>query len=219
MSLDGVKGGTTLPDASKATDEVAVTNSAVSITSDAAKAEVKPYIKSSWVQSLFEIPYKDVMSAHAVNTFFPLILIRERLPIMGHASLDSSPPSTKPHAYIVNESSREGIFEERTRSNAKGGRHVHTNMSKAALNMITETEAATAWKSLRVAMNTLGPGYMSAAPEYEDSFDGLRPIGWDDGAGRVLWPIAVGELEGQAIWGRFLKHYGAVNVEPGAGRG
>jgi NAD(P)-dependent dehydrogenase (short-subunit alcohol dehydrogenase family) len=66
-------------------------------------------------------------------------------------------------------------------------------MSKAALNMITETEAAGAWQSRRVAMNTVDPGYMSAAPEFENVYDGVRPVGWEDGAGRVLWPIAIGE--------------------------
>jgi NAD(P)-dependent dehydrogenase (short-subunit alcohol dehydrogenase family) len=215
MSLESTKSGAMLADGSNG---ATATNDTISA-SGATTAEVEPYTKSSWVQSLFEIPYEDVMSAHAVNTFVPLILIRELLPLMGRTKSEASPPSTKPHAYIVNVSSREGIFEERTGSNAKGGKHVHTNMSKAALNMITETEAATAWKSQRVAMNTVDPGYMSAAPEYEDSFDGLRPIGWEDGAGRVLWPIAVGEIEGKAIWGRFLKHYGTVEVEPGAGRG
>lgn len=50
-----------------------------------------------------------------------------------------------------------------------------------------------------------------------------RPIGWEDGAGRVLWPVAMGEeaeRTGKAnqIWGRFLKHYGAVSVDPGLGR-
>ncbi|KAB5542589.1 hypothetical protein GE09DRAFT_1244985 [Coniochaeta sp. 2T2.1] len=128
--------------------------------------------KSSWVQSLPEIPYEDIISAHSVNTF-----------------------SRPQHAH-------------------KAGHHVHTNMSKAALNMITETEAGPAWTARRVAMNTVDTGYMSAAPEMEDLFDGTRPIGWEDGAGRVLWPVAVGEggdkgKQGQAVWGRFLKHYGA----------
>ncbi|KAH6873052.1 hypothetical protein BKA58DRAFT_383357 [Alternaria rosae] len=53
-------------------------------------------------------------------------------------------------------------------------------MSKAALNMLTETEAQTAWHGRRVAMDMVVPGYMSAAPEYEDAFDGVRPIGWED---------------------------------------
>ncbi|EQB44896.1 hypothetical protein CGLO_16295 [Colletotrichum gloeosporioides Cg-14] len=167
---------------------------------------------SSWVQSLSDIPYEDVITAHSVNTFVPLILIRELLPGMqdGH---------------IVNVSSREGIFETDRNSSAKRGHHVHTNMSKAGLNMITETEAATAWKKHKVAMNTVDPGYMSAAPEYEDARGGERPIGWEDGASRVLWPIARSVREQKdpetmhvrkdyaPIWGRFLKHYGAVRVD------
>lgn len=51
------------------------------------------------------------------------------------------------------------------------------------------------------------------------AFDGYRPITWEDGAGRVLWSVAVGELKGEAVYGRFLKHYGAVDVDLGAGRG
>lgn len=198
----------------------------VAVGDDGASKELQTYTKSSWVQSLFEIPYEDVISAHAVNTFVPLILCRELLPLMGRArdEAEAASPenaaarSKKPLGYIINVSSREGIFEAKVDA-AKKGKHVHTNMSKAALNMITETEAATAWQTRRVAMNTVDPGYMSAAPEYEDAYDGIRPIGWEDGAGRVLWPIAMGEREGEAIWGRFLKHYGAVHVDPGVGRG
>ena len=184
---------------------------------EALPAELESYSKSSWVQSIFDIPYEDVISAHAVNTFVPLILCRELLPLMG--SEDNLVVSSKPRGYIINVSSREGIFEDRFDSSAKRGKHVHTNMSKAALNMITETEAAAAWKSRQVAMNTVDPGYMSAAPEFEDAYGGVRPIGWEDGAGRVLWPIAVGEIDGIAIKGRFLKHYGAVRIDPGLGRG
>lgn len=187
--------------------------------------------RSSWMQSLSEIPYQDVISAHSVNTFVPLILIRELLPLMGDTS--SPPPSSqdkpgRPAGYVINVSSREGIFESSPSSTYKAGRHVHTNMSKAALNMITETEAGPAWTRRRVAINTVDPGYMSAAPERAGAYDGVRPVGWEDGAGRVLWPVAIGEgaggeqkgtQDGGVVWGRFLKHYGAVRVEPGWGRG
>lgn len=197
--------------------------------------------RSSWVQSLAEIPYEDVISAHSVNTFVPLILIRELLPLMGEevtrpTSPSSASPSSPQHAprrpaaagYIVNVSSREGIFETSRSNPHKAGRHVHTNMSKAGLNMITETEGGSAWARRRVAMNTVDPGYMSAAPELEEAYGGVRPVGWEDGAGRVLWPVAIGEGGskgsgggdgGVVVWGRFLKHYGAVRVEPGWGRG
>ncbi|KAF1962098.1 hypothetical protein CC80DRAFT_588711 [Byssothecium circinans] len=201
-------------------EELTNTPSSLITTEDTTTSnELEPYTKSSWCQSIFEIPYEDVISAHSVNAFVPLILCRELLPLMGTPPSSPLYPSTPPAAYIINVSSREGIFEDRLASFSKRGKHVHTNMSKVALNMITETEAATAWKTRGVAMNTVDPGYMSAAPEYEDSFDGLRPIGWEDGAGRVLWPVAVGVLEGRCVWGRFLKHYGVVNVDPGVGRG
>jgi NAD(P)-dependent dehydrogenase (short-subunit alcohol dehydrogenase family) len=183
-------------------------------------AQLEPYTKSSWVQSISEIPYEDVGSALSVNTFVPFILCRELLPLMGNTTTDRSNDTaipSKPQGYIINVSSREGVFETHTSSPAKRGKHVHTNMSKAALNMLTETEAETAWRGRRVAMNTVDPGYMSAAPEYEDAFEGVRPIGWEDGAGRVLWPIAAAEIGKQVVWGRFLKHYGAVEGEASRG--
>jgi len=179
--------------------------------------------KSSWTQSMSQIPYEDVISAHSVNTFVPLILTRELLPLMGRAR-DQSPSEnspTKPQGYIINVSSREGIFESHPNSSSKNGHHVHTNLTKAALNMLTETEAGPAWRDGKVAINSVDPGYMSAAPEIEKKWKELgrngTPIGWDDGAGRVLWPIAVGE-SGEAVWGRFLKHFGSVDVDVGLGR-
>lgn len=161
--------------------------------------------KSSWVQSLHEIPYSDLISAHSVNAFVPLILCRELLPVMGTPPSSSSSPLSTPAGYIINVSSREGILEDTPQSSSKAGHHVHTNMSKAAINMITETEAHAAWKGRRVAMNSVDPGYMSAAPECQ-TVEGC-PIGFADGAGRVLWPVAVGEVEGKVVWGRFLKHF------------
>lgn len=177
--------------------------------------------KSSWVQSISEIPYEDIISAHSVNTFVPLILTREFLPIMGSPHHSSS--TTKPLAYILNISSREGIFESHPQHSHKSGHHVHTNLTKAALNMLTETEAGPAWRSRCVAVNSVDPGYMSAAPEIEENWkrDGRTecPIGWEDGAGRVLWPVAMGERnDGKPVWGRFLKHFGRVEVDPGLGR-
>lgn len=181
---------------------------------------------SSWVQSLSDIPYEDVVTAHSINTFVPLILIRELLPMMDHRKHDDGEQANTGH--VVNVSSREGLFEASPKHGAKNGKHVHTNMSKAGLNMITETEASTAWQKYRVCMNTVDPGYMSAAPEYEKAYGGERPLSWEDGAGRVLWPIAMGEgskggERGEnrmgPIWGRFLKHYGAVRVDTRLGRG
>ena len=200
--------------------------------------------KSSWMQSLHEIPYEDIITAHSVNSFVPLILIRELLPLMTQAtdttiplneppspSPSPTPSKTRPIAHIINVSSREGIFEDTPTSREKTGLHVHTNMTKAGLNMITETQAASLWAQHRIAMNTVDPGYMSAAPEIrvKKSYRQEKPpIGFEDGAARVLWTVAVAEgrnqdkskgfLGGEAIWGRFLKHFGAMEVDVGLGR-
>ena len=181
--------------------------------SPAAEGEDGP---SSWVQSLADIPYEDVISAHSVNTFVPLILIRELMPLMqskqpsGHRSAAAS--------YIVNVSlSRESVLEKKANSPAKDGKRVHAHMPKAGLNVITETEAYQAWHEGRVAMNTVDPGYIGAPPEFEQAHGGKRPLEWEDGAGRVLWLIAISE-KGQSgrpsnsVWGRFLKHHGDVDV-------
>ena len=170
--------------------------------------------KSSWGQTLSEIPYEDVISAFSVNTFVPLILCRELLPLMGlmNQAAEQRPEQkpdlpSRPAGYIINVSSREGILENRS---PKTSHHVHTNMTKAAVNMITETEAENAWRR-KVAMNTVDPGYMSAAPESQHK--GSCPIGFEDGAARVLWPISMGEQEdGIVVRGRFLKHFGQVSA-------
>ncbi|CAD6442046.1 41014952-3011-4eab-a4ca-024b558f3c24 [Sclerotinia trifoliorum] len=171
--------------------------------------------KTSWVQNLYEIPYEDVISAHSVNTFVPLILVRELLPLMGsplpHPNTNNHP--SKPLAHIINVSAREGVFEVTPTNRHKNGYHVHTNLTKAALNMLTETEAAVAWRDRKVAMNSVDPGYLSAAKEVIENreknggWDGC-PIGWEDGAARVLWSVAVGESGKGAVWGRFLKDFG-----------
>jgi hypothetical protein len=57
---------------------------------------VSGQVKSSWMQTLHDIPYEDVISAHSVNTFTPLILCRELLPLMGsdsHTQLQLSNPT------------------------------------------------------------------------------------------------------------------------------
>ncbi|KAG6820757.1 hypothetical protein H0H93_012021 [Arthromyces matolae] len=174
-------------------------------------------VKSSWTQRLAEIPYEDVIATHSINTFVPLILMRELIPIMSACSPHSVPiedGSSQPAGYIVNVSSREGIPESRPSHPAKAGHHVHTNMSKAALNMLTETQSGEAWQKSRIAVNSVDPGYMSADPEWMklvDRKDEACPIGWEDGAARVLWPVAVGET-GNPVWGRFLKHFQAIDV-------
>ena len=186
--------------------------------------QVGSAMKSSWVQHLDEIPYEDIITAHSVNAFVPLILIRELLPLMidpQPRNNDTSQVSRPPKAHIINVSSREGIFESSRKSGEKPARHVHTNMTKAGLNMITETEAGEAWHSYHIAMNSVDPGFMSAAPEMRRVGES-QPLQFEDGAARVLWTVAI--AEGQAdrkigpIFKCFLKHFGSQVVNVGLGR-
>ncbi|TFK42033.1 hypothetical protein BDQ12DRAFT_762080 [Crucibulum laeve] len=173
---------------------------------------------SSWAQTISSVSYEDVISAHSVNTFVPFILLRELLPWMRRPKLSADVTATntgvvKPYSYVINVSSREGLPEDEPNHSAKAGHHVHTNMSKAALNMLTETEAGPAWHSGKVAINSVDPGYMSADSMWMKMVgrEGQAcPIGWEDGVGRVLWVVAKGEIEGTPIWGRFLKHFGEI---------
>lgn len=57
---------------------------------------------------------------------------------------------------------------------------------------------------------------MSVAPDMRDR--GECPIGFEDGAGRVLWPTALAEWGEPPVRGHFLTHFGRVEVEVGQGR-
>lgn len=57
---------------------------------------------------------------------------------------------------------------------------------------------------------------MSTAPKMRGR--GECPIGFDDGAARVLWPVALAEKDERPLWGRFLKQFGKVDIEVGLGR-
>ena len=87
---------------------------------------------------------------------------------------------------------------------------MHANLAKAALNMLTETEAQLAWRHRKVAMNSVDPGYLSAAPEILESWkkqgreEGCR-IGWEDGAGRVYGLVQW--VRGEYSAGQILKHF------------
>ncbi|KAI5782044.1 hypothetical protein DFH27DRAFT_637557 [Peziza echinospora] len=165
--------------------------------------------KTTWVQRLHDIPYQDIWTTYTVNAFTPLVLIRELLPYMYPSPTEStSPPSPtptatpqtphppkKPSAYIINVSAREGQPEPKP-SHKRSGYHVHTNMAKAALNMLTETEAAVLWKEHRIAMNSVDPGFLSVDKNWAEmwGWDGREcPLTWEDGAGRVLCIFAVKE--------------------------
>jgi NAD(P)-dependent dehydrogenase (short-subunit alcohol dehydrogenase family) len=110
--------------------------------------------------------------------------------------------------HIVNVSAMEGQFY-RTRKN---DRHPHTNMAKAALNMMTRTSAVDYVRD-GIHMNSVDTGWitdedpaeLAARKVVEQGFH--PPLDIVDGAARICDPIFSGMQTGKHVWGMFLKDY------------
>jgi NAD(P)-dependent dehydrogenase (short-subunit alcohol dehydrogenase family) len=146
----------------------------------------------SWVQSLGEIAPIEMVEVHVVNAIAPFLvcsLLRDNLA-----------RATFADRYIVNVTAVEGQFERPTKS----VRHPHTNMAKAALNMLTRTSAADL-RCQGIFMVSVDPGWMSREGRDVDP-DFQPPLEADDCAARVLHPIASG-LAGAPLSGVLLKDF------------
>lgn len=115
------------------------------------------------------------------------------------------PPARR--TYVVNVSAMEGQFAGRR---YKGAGHPHTNMAKAALNMLTRTSA----EDLRadgILMTAVDTGWITDERPHHTKLrlaeEGFHaPLDLVDGAARVYDPIVQGEA-GVDLYGCFLKDY------------
>ena len=133
----------------------------------------------------------------------PFILISALRPAMA----DAAKKAGSGRAYIVNVSAMEGQFYRRWKTD----KHPHTNMAKAALNMMTRTSAPDYVKD-GIHMNAVDTGWVTdedpavhAARKAELGFS--PPLDIIDGAARIVDPVFVGKLTGENVWGQFLKDY------------
>ncbi|MER5864864.1 SDR family oxidoreductase [Kitasatospora sp. NPDC002040] len=153
---------------------------------------------NSWSARLGELDPSEVLETQLVNALAPALLCDRLLPL-----LLASP---NPNRYVVNVTAVEGRFTVRN----KTGGHPHTNMAKAALNMLTRTSAAEL--ALQgVHMCAVDTGWITdenPAPKKSRIADhGFRtPLDIVDGAARVYDPIVRGEA-GSPVSGVFLKDY------------
>ncbi|MEV6401102.1 SDR family oxidoreductase [Streptomyces sp. NPDC051907] len=153
---------------------------------------------NSWSAELGGLDPADLLEAQLVNALAPALLADRLLPL-----LLASP---RPRRYIVNVSAVEGQFAA---PNKTGG-HPHTNMAKAALNMLTRTSAA-GLAAQGVHMCSVDTGWITdenpAPRKARIAAAGTRtPLDVVDGAARVYDPIVRGEA-GSPVAGVFLKDY------------
>jgi NAD(P)-dependent dehydrogenase (short-subunit alcohol dehydrogenase family) len=156
---------------------------------------------NSWVLRDTEVTPREWLEVHVVNAFAPFLLTSRLRP-----RLEASP---YPDRYVVQVSAMEGSFAR----TGKTERHPHTNMAKAALNMLTRT-VAEEYRASRIHMNSVDTGWVTDERPHVDKqvarAAGFRPpLDVIDGAARVYDPIVRG-VNGEPVWGQFLKDYRSV---------
>ncbi|MFH8569450.1 SDR family NAD(P)-dependent oxidoreductase [Streptomyces sp. NPDC017993] len=157
------------------------------------------HASNSWIQKVDEVDPVELLEVQLCNMTAPFLLVSRLRPAMAAAAARRK--------YVVNVSAMEGQFSR----GYKGAGHPHTNMAKAALNMLTRTSATEMLETDGILMTAVDTGWITDERPHPDKMrlaeEGFHaPLDLVDGAARVYDPIVRGEL-GEDVYGCFLKDY------------
>ena len=154
---------------------------------------------NSWTQKVDEVDTLEMLEVQLCNVTAPFVLVSRLRP-----ALAASPAR---RTYVVNVSAMEGQFGR----GYKGPGHPHTNMAKAALNMLTRTSAREMLETDGILMTSVDTGWITDERPHPTKArladEGFHaPLDLVDGAARVYDPVVRGEA-GEDLFGVFLKDY------------
>jgi NAD(P)-dependent dehydrogenase (short-subunit alcohol dehydrogenase family) len=155
---------------------------------------------NSWRLKLGEVSTPEMIEVQLVNSIAPFILCSKLRPMMKKDYTGAK--------HIINVTAMEGKFLKYQ----KPDRHPHTNMAKAALNMMTHTSASD-YATDGIFMNAVDTGWVTdedpaqITAAKQENHDFQPPLDIVDGAARILDPLLSGLITGKHSYGLFLKDY------------